>query len=57
VTKSVLKTVDQAAYQENCLTKVKLKLANNLISGIPVLSGTDSEEILKFLIRVKQVLN
>jgi hypothetical protein len=55
VTKPVQENVEQVVYQGNCLTKVKLKLATDLISGIPVLSGTDPEEILKFLIRVKQV--
>jgi hypothetical protein len=36
-------------------TKVKIKLVSDLISGIPVLSGTDPEDILKFLIRVNEV--
>jgi hypothetical protein len=54
VTKPVQQNVDPVVYQGNCLSKIKIKLATDLISGIPVLSGTDPE-ILKFLIRAKQV--
>jgi hypothetical protein len=42
-------------YHGNCLSKIKIKLTTDWISVIPVLSGTDHEEILKFLIRAKQV--
>jgi hypothetical protein len=40
-------------YQRNCLSKVKIKLATDLISSIPVLSSNDPEEILKFLMSAK----
>jgi hypothetical protein len=38
-------------HQRICLSNIKIKLATHLIRCIPVLSGTDLEEILKFLIR------
>jgi hypothetical protein len=57
VTKPVLQSTDPVGYQGYCLNKVKIKLATDLISAIPVLSGTDPEEVLKFLIRAKEVLD
>jgi hypothetical protein len=44
-------------YQGYCLNRVRIKLATDLISGIPVLSGTDAEEVLNLLIRAKEVLD
>jgi hypothetical protein len=44
-----------AAYEGNRPSKVKVKLASDLILGIPVLSGTDPEEILKFFFRANQI--
>jgi hypothetical protein len=46
---------DSIVYRGNCLTKVKLKLATDLISAIPVQSHTDPEGRLKFLIRARHV--
>jgi hypothetical protein len=40
----------------NSWEKTKVKLASDLISDIPVLSSTDPEHILNFLIRAKHVL-
>ena len=57
VTKPVLQSTDSVGYQGYCLNKVKLKLATDLISAIPVLSVTDPEEILTFLIRAKGVFD
>jgi hypothetical protein len=50
-------STDSVGYQGYCLNKVKIKLATDLISAIPVLSGTDPEDVLKFLIRAKEVLD
>jgi hypothetical protein len=57
ITTPVQQNMDTSVYQGNWLSKVKIKLATDLISGIPVLSGTDPEEILKFLIRAKRVFD
>jgi hypothetical protein len=53
----VQQNMDPSMHQGNCLSKIKIKLLTDLISGIPVLSGTDPEEILKFLIRAKGVFD
>jgi hypothetical protein len=55
LTESVPQNIDSIAYRGNCLNKVKIKLATDLISSIPVLSDTDPEKILKFLIRARKV--
>jgi hypothetical protein len=57
VTKPVLQSTDSVGYQGYCLNKVKIKLAADLILAIPVLSGTEPEEVLNFLIRAKEVLH
>jgi hypothetical protein len=49
--------MDPSVPQGNCLSKAKTKLATDLISNIPVLSGTEPEEILKFLIRAKGIFD
>jgi hypothetical protein len=47
VTKAVQQNIDPFDHQGNCLSKVKIKLVTDLfvISGIPVLSGSEPEEI------------
>jgi hypothetical protein len=57
VTKPVSQSTDSVGYQGYCLNKFKFKLATDLISAINVLSGTDPEEVLNFLIRAKEVLD
>jgi hypothetical protein len=57
LTTPVQQNMDPSVSQGNCLSKVKIKLATDLISNIPVLSGTDPEEILKFLIRAKGIFD
>jgi hypothetical protein len=54
VMKPVSQSADSVGYQGYCLNKVKIKLATDLISAIPILSNTDPEEIPKFLIRAKE---
>jgi hypothetical protein len=46
---------DASVSPRNDASKVRLKLVTDLVQGIPVLSGTDPEAILKFLIRVNQI--
>jgi hypothetical protein len=46
---------DASVSPRNNASKVRLKLVTDLVQGIPVLSGTDPEAILKFLIRVNQI--
>jgi hypothetical protein len=53
--KPVQPGMDSVAGEGNRPSKVKIKLATDLISGIPVLSGTDPELILNFLIRANQI--
>jgi hypothetical protein len=57
LTTPVDQNMDPSMQQGNCLSNIKIKLATDLISDIPVLSGTDPEEILKFLIRAKGVFD
>jgi hypothetical protein len=54
--KPVQSGLDPAGYQGTPLSKVKVKLVSDLILGIPPLSSTDPEDILRFLIRVNQVV-
>jgi hypothetical protein len=54
-TTSVPQSIDSIVYRGNCLTKIQIKLATDLISAIPVLSDTDPKGILKFLIRARHV--
>jgi hypothetical protein len=53
--KPVQPGMDSVACEGNRPSKVKIKLATDLISGIPALSGADPELILNFLIRTKQI--
>jgi hypothetical protein len=46
---------DASVSPRNDASKVRLKLVTDLVQGIPVLSGTYPEAILKFLIRVNQI--
>jgi hypothetical protein len=54
--KPIQSGLDPTGYQGTPLSKVKVKLVSDLILGIPPLSSTDSEDILRFLIRVNQVV-
>jgi hypothetical protein len=45
LTTPVQQNMDPSMHQGNCLSKIKIKLVTDLISGILVLSGTDPEEI------------
>jgi hypothetical protein len=47
--------VEPVGAQESSLSKVKIKLASDLIVAIPPLSSTDPEQILQFSIRATQV--
>jgi hypothetical protein len=47
--------VEPVGAQGNSLSKVKIKLASDLIVTIPPLSSTDPEQILQFLIWATQV--
>jgi hypothetical protein len=55
-TMPVLQNRDPAENQGGPLNKAKVKLATDLIAGIPVLAGTDPEAILKFLIQARNIL-
>jgi hypothetical protein len=46
---------DATSYRGNYFAKTQIKLATDLISAIPVLSSTRPEQILEFLIRIRQV--
>jgi hypothetical protein len=46
---------DASVSPRNDASKVRLKLVTDLVRGIQVLSSTDPEAILKFLIRVNQI--
>jgi hypothetical protein len=46
---------DLVTNRGNSWEKVKVKLASDLIAGIPALSSTDPEQILKFLIQANNV--
>jgi hypothetical protein len=48
--------IDSLGGQASSLSKVKLKLASELITAIPLLASTDSEQVLQFLIRATQVV-
>jgi hypothetical protein len=55
LTKPVPSGMDGGVAQGFCVSKIQGKLATDLICNIPVLSGTDPEAILKFLLHANQV--
>jgi hypothetical protein len=46
---------DSLVHASTYLTKIKINLVSDLIKNIPLLTDTDPERILRFLIRVSEV--
>jgi hypothetical protein len=52
---SVRDSIEPAVLQESVVSKIRLNMVKELISSVPVVSGTEPEVILNFLIRVRQI--